>query len=234
MLSWGDLLYTQWIYSLGQGLNLLAHSLICRLRGFAALLSLLLNFHFCLIFGLYQVSHSFGPRSVRPSVPLTIFSGFCSLHICWQITWKKWHKFWHADVSRWFTLGRHRCRWVLLSFHAFVHPCDHPGDWVWVLQTNRLDEMVYNLACWCIQMTCVQFIDACGYYCPSVHSSGHLALVFGWAREWLLPSLGDTGDICCHYWQHILVIYGDPWLCIGDPWISRSTIWIIVIHNCEL
>ena len=42
MLSWGDLLYTQWIYSLGQGLNLWAHSLICRLRGFAALLSLLL------------------------------------------------------------------------------------------------------------------------------------------------------------------------------------------------
>ena len=22
---------------------------------------------------------------------------------------------------------------------------------------------------------------------------------------WLLPSLVDTGDICCHYWQHILV-----------------------------
>ena len=41
MLSWGDLLYTQWIYSLDQGLNLWARSLICRLRGFAALLSLL-------------------------------------------------------------------------------------------------------------------------------------------------------------------------------------------------
>ena len=24
--------------------------------------------------------------------------------------------------------------------------------------------------------------------------------------RWLLPSLVDTGDICCHYWQHILVI----------------------------
>ena len=23
--------------------------------------------------------------------------------------------------------------------------------------------------------------------------------------RWLLPSLVDTGDICCHYWQHILV-----------------------------
>ena len=23
--------------------------------------------------------------------------------------------------------------------------------------------------------------------------------------RWLLPSLVDTADICCHYWQHILV-----------------------------
>ena len=26
--------------------------------------------------------------------------------------------------------------------------------------------------------------------------------------RWLLPSLVDTGDICCHYWQHILVQNG--------------------------
>ena len=26
--------------------------------------------------------------------------------------------------------------------------------------------------------------------------------------RWLLPSLVDTGDICCHYWQHILVQSG--------------------------
>ena len=26
--------------------------------------------------------------------------------------------------------------------------------------------------------------------------------------RWLLPSLVDTGDICCHYWQHILVDVG--------------------------
>ena len=24
--------------------------------------------------------------------------------------------------------------------------------------------------------------------------------------RWLLPSLVDMGDICCHYWQHILVL----------------------------
>ena len=32
------------------------------------------------------------------------------------------------------------------------------------------------------------------YYCPSVHSSGHLGL-------------GDIRDICCHYWQNIPVFY---------------------------
>ena len=31
--------------------------------------------------------------------------------------------------------------------------------------------------------------------------------------RWLLPSLVDTGDICCHYWQHILV----------QAWISNHT-----------
>ena len=31
--------------------------------------------------------------------------------------------------------------------------------------------------------------------------------VYGIIGRWLLPSLVDTGDICCHYWQHILVEY---------------------------
>ena len=121
---------------------------------------------------------------------------------------------------------------------CIAHPSDHPWDWVWVLWTNRFEEMVYILVCWCnltiypytppmpmgvvviscvrpsvqlsmsvgfwfcghiawkkiymlacwyIQMTYPQFIDACGYYCPTVHSSGHLGL--GWPRGWLLPSL---------------------------------------------
>ena len=29
--------------------------------------------------------------------------------------------------------------------------------------------------------------------------------------RWLLPSLVDTGDICCHYWQRILVTYDIWW-----------------------
>ena len=46
--------------------------------------------------------------------------------------------------------------------------------------------------------------------CLSVHLSVRLGL--GQRRavviigRWLLPSLVDTGDICCHYWQHILVL----------------------------
>ena len=91
---------------------------------------------------------------------------FRFLCIYWKITWKE--RYWHVDVSRSFTLGRHRCRWILLSFHEFVHPSDHPWDWVWILQTNRMEEMVYILACWCIQMIFLQFIDAYGHNCPSV------------------------------------------------------------------
>ena len=61
-----------------------------------------------------------------------------------------------ADVSRWLTLGQHWCRWVLLSFNAFVRPSNHPWAWVCVLHTKRLEEMAYNLACWCIQMAYTQ------------------------------------------------------------------------------
>ena len=32
-------------------------------------------------------------------------------------------------------------------------------------------------------------------------------LVFSFVGRWLLPSFVDTGDICCHYWQHILVFF---------------------------
>ena len=71
--------------------------------------------------------------SIRPFVH-HIFRVLC---ICWDIIWKEWHKFWHADVARWLTPIWHRCRWLLLSFHAFVH----------------LSEMVYILACWYTQMT---------------------------------------------------------------------------------
>ena len=155
------------------------------------------NPHFCMLVRWLTLSlFMFMGIIVRPFVH-QIFRLLC---ICWQISCKEWHKIWHADVSRWLTPLWNRSRWLLLSFHTFIRPSDHPCDWVWVLQTNRLDEMVYILACWYIQMIYLQFIDACEYYCPSVHSSGHLGLVFGWAKWCLLPPLGDTGDICSHYW----------------------------------
>ena len=93
--------------------------------------------------------------SVCPSIGLlTTFFRF--LHICWQVTGKEWHRVRKADVSRWLTLGQYWCRWVLLSFHAFVRPSYNPWAWVCVLHTKRLEEMAFNLACWCIQMAYTQ------------------------------------------------------------------------------
>ena len=94
--------------------------------------------------------------SVRLSVNRSVNHIFKFLHICWQVTGKEWHRVRNADVSRWLTLGQHWCRWVLLSFHAFVRPSNHPWAWVCVLHTKRLEEMAYNLACWCIQMAYTQ------------------------------------------------------------------------------
>ena len=171
--------------------------------------------------------------SVCPSIGLlTTFSGFCTF----------------ADKSlgrngielemQMFpdTLGQHWCRWVLLSFHAFVRPSNHPWAWVCVLHTKRLEEMAYNLACWCIQMAYTQHswmlmdivvglsvrpsVRLFVYACPTIwvffffcffFAFFFLRLGLGQRRavviigRWLLPSLVDTGDICCHYWQHILV-----------------------------
>ena len=93
------------------------------------------------------------PRATRSSVRRFVHHIFWFLCICWQITWKEWHNIWHADVSRWFTLGRHRCRWVLWSFRTFIRPPHGPWAWAWVLQTNRLEDITYNLTCSCIQVT---------------------------------------------------------------------------------
>ena len=93
--------------------------------------------------------------------------------------------------------------------------------------------MAYNLACWCIQMAYTQhswmLMDI--VVGLSVRPSVRLFVygIFRWLcicwqitwnkwhkiwhddvviiGRWLLPSVVDTGDICCHYWQLILVIY---------------------------
>ena len=48
--------------------------------------------------------------SVRPSVRLFVYGIFRWLCICWLITWNKWHKIWHADVSpSLISLSQHWC-----------------------------------------------------------------------------------------------------------------------------
>ena len=133
----------------------------------------------------------------RLSITILKFS-----HICWQVTGKEWHRVRNADVSRWLTLGQHWWRWVLLSFHAFVRPSNHPWAWVCVLHTKRLEEMAYNLACWWIQMAYTQqswmLMDIVVGLRLGLGQRRAVVII----GRWLLPSLVDTGDICCHYWQH--------------------------------
>ena len=45
--------------------------------------------------------------------------------------------------------------------------------------------------------------------------------------RWLLPSLVDTGDICCHYWQHILGFLKNSNLC-STPLQNRNLYWIFL------
>ena len=95
---------------------------------------------------------------------------------CIKSAWKKWPTIWHADVSRWLTLSIHGCLWILLLVCMSVH----------------LSVCSFTA-----------FSGGCAFF--------FLRLGFGQRRavviigRWLLPSLVDTGDICCHYWQHILV-----------------------------
>ena len=170
--------------------------------------------------------------SVCPSIGLlTTFSGFCTF----------------ADKS----LGRNGIELEMQMFpddlplanidadgycchfmRSSVRPSNHPWAWVCVLHTKRLEEMAYNLACWCIQMAYTQHswmlmdIVVGLSVRPSVrlfvysifrwlcicwqitwnkwHKIWHDVVIIG---RWLLPSLVDTGDICCHYWQLILVCH---------------------------
>ena len=90
--------------------------------------------------------------SVCPSIGLlTIFSGFCTF----------------ADKS----LGRNGIELEMQMFPDdlplanidadgycchFMRSSVRPWAWVCVLHTKRLEEMAYNLACWCIQMAYTQ------------------------------------------------------------------------------
>ena len=83
-------------------------------------------------------------------------------------------------------------------------------SWAWLcaLRTNRLEEMAKNwhahVSRW-LMLSCHWqlwvLLPMCLFDC---------LLVFSFVGRWLLPSLVDTGDICCHYWQHILDFFRYP------------------------
>ena len=95
---------------------------------------------------------------------------------CIQSAWKKWPTIWHADVSRWLTLSIHGCLWILLLVCLSVH----------------LSVCSFTA-----------FSGGCAFFFLRLGLGQRRAVVI--IGRWLLPSLVDTGDICCHYWQLILV-----------------------------
>ena len=75
-------------------------------------------------------------------------------------------------------------RWLTLSIHGCL----------WILL----------LVCLSVHLSVCSFTAFSGGCAFADKSLGTNGVIIG---RWLLPSLVDTGDICCHYWQHILVIY---------------------------
>ena len=101
---------------------------------------------------------------------------------CIQSAWKKWPTIWHADVSRWLTLSIHGCLWILLLVCLSVH----------------LSVCSFTA-----------FSGGCAFFFLRLGLGQRRAVVI--IGRWLLPSLVDTGDICCHYWQLILVVLWEVW-----------------------
>ena len=138
---------------------------------------------------------------MRSSVRPTIHGlGFV---YCIQSAWKKWPTIWHADVSRWLTLSIHGCLWILLlvclsvhlsvcSFTAFSGGCAFADK---SLGTNGIK---FNMLMYLLVFFSFFFL----FFLRLGLGQRRAVVIIG---RWLLPSLVDTGDICCHYWQHILV-----------------------------
>ena len=74
-------------------------------------------------------------------------------------------------------------RWLTLSIHGCL--------WILLLVCLSVHLSVCSLTA---------FSGGCAFADKSLGTNG---VIIG---RWLLPSLVDTGDICCHYWQHILVL----------------------------
>ena len=150
--------------------------------------------------------------SVCPSIGLlTTFSGFCTF----------------ADKS----LGRNGIELEMQMFPDdlplanidadgycchFMRSSVRPWAWVCVLHTKRLEEWPTiwhaDVSRWltlsihgCLWILLLVHLSVCSFtaFFLRLWLGQRRAVVI--IRRWLLPSLVDAGDICCHYWQHILV-----------------------------
>ena len=130
---------------------------------------------------------------------------------------------------------RHRCRWVLLSFgrnglkiamlmypddlpladmdadgycchfmHLSIRPTMHGIEYGYCRQLAWKKWSTFyhaDVARWLtLSLSTLMVIIVHLFVCLVILDSD-----LDWTSGWLVPSLGDTGDFCCHYWQHILV-----------------------------
>ena len=91
-------------------------------------------------------------------------------------------------------------RWLTLSIHGCI---------------------AYGYCCWSVCPSICPFVRL-RHFQVAVHLQRRAVVIIG---RWLLPSLVDTGDICCHYWQHILVFLGHP-SNFKVTQAEKSMIWI--------
>ena len=82
-------------------------------------------------------------------------------------------------------------RWLTLSIHGCL--------WISLLVCLSVHLSVWSFTA---------FSGGCAFADKSLFIIG----------RWLLPSLVDTGDICCHYWQHILVFQGHGFEMMHKAW----------------
>ena len=80
-----------------------------------------LGFGYCCQITLEKCGCHWGLR-VLLSIRLFVHHIFRFLRIFWRISWKEYHKIWHADIS-----SRHLCRWILLSFNYLWPPSAPTG-----------------------------------------------------------------------------------------------------------
>ena len=73
----------------------------------------------------------------------------------------------------------------------------------------------YGYCCWSVCPSICPFVRL-RHFQVAVHLQRRVVVIIG---RWLLPSLVDTGDICCHYWQHVLV------------YIRNQVMWISILKN---